>query len=373
MEPLGHVGRRPAPALALRAGRGAMLAGALLTALATGEAVGQPGGVFRGAAPVAAVAGTDLSAVSDAITSPRRLVAIDFGQLTPPADTAAAAAPRRAPSGVLRLNLFDDASFTGFVESMALTFSGGYSRRARWLGSRWGDDLGRERRGRGGLGADAGGDLPHPARGSGAARRQPSRPVAPATARRAASRPGMGGTCAPGTWGDRLGTPEPGHTRYFQGRLCGRGTDLTIDVAVVHTPAARDAAGGVAAIEAEVDLMVAAANQTYAASGIHHRLALSERSEVSYTETGNGSLDLYHLWDPSDGHMDGVHEMRDRVGADLVHLVVGYSNVGGISYLADALSLGVLGLLHDRAAGHGGGLPDVPDLSGEGILRRMSV
>ena len=62
---------------------------------------------------------------------------------------------------------------------------------------------------------------------------------------------------------------------------------------------------------------------------------------------------------PSDAHMDGVHEMRDRVGADLVHLVVGDSDVGGIAYQAGAFSLGWrccfahelghnMGLVHDR-------------------------
>ncbi len=121
-----------------RTGCGAALAGrcstalaaALLTALAAGEAAGQPGGLFREVAPAGVVAGPDLSAVSDSITLRRRLVAIDFGQLTPSADTAAAvpgAAAAAAPSGVLTLNLFDDASFTGLVESVAPTFSGGYS------------------------------------------------------------------------------------------------------------------------------------------------------------------------------------------------------------------------------------------------------
>ena len=105
------------------------LAAALLTALAVSGAAGQPGGLFREVAPAAAVAGPDLSAVSDSITLRRRLVAIDFGQLTPPADTAAAVpgGALAAPSGVLTLNLFDDASFTGLVESVAPTFSGGYS------------------------------------------------------------------------------------------------------------------------------------------------------------------------------------------------------------------------------------------------------
>ena len=120
-----------------RRGRGVALGGrcstglavALLIALVAGEAAGQPAGLFREVAPAGAVAGPALSAVSDSITLRRRVVAIDFGQLTPPADAAAAApgGAGAAPSGVLTLNLFDDASFTGLVQSVAPTFSGGYS------------------------------------------------------------------------------------------------------------------------------------------------------------------------------------------------------------------------------------------------------
>ena len=161
-------------------------------------------------------------------------------------------------------------------------------------------------------------------------------------------------TCAPAAWRDWLGTIDS-----YNGRLCGAGTDVTIDVAVLYTPAAREAAGGAAAIEAEIDLMVAGANQAYEASGVHHRLALVERSEVSYTETGESLVDLRRLSDPSDGHMDGVHEMRDRIGADLVHLVVGDSDVGGRANLGGAFSLSQrccfahelghnMGLVHDR-------------------------
>ena len=132
MEPVRHLGRcsaQPDASRAVRGRRGAALAGVLLVALSTGEAAGQPGGLFREVAPAGAVAGPDLSAVSDSIALRRRLVAIDFGQLTPPADTAAVV-PRgaqAAPSGVLTLNLFDDASFTGLVQSVVPTFSGGYS------------------------------------------------------------------------------------------------------------------------------------------------------------------------------------------------------------------------------------------------------
>ena len=97
--------------------------------LAAAEAAGQPGGLFREVAPAAVAAVADPSAVADAITLRRRLVAIDFGQLSPPAGASAAGrgGAAAAPSGVLALNLFDDASFIGLVESVAPTFSGGYS------------------------------------------------------------------------------------------------------------------------------------------------------------------------------------------------------------------------------------------------------
>ena len=116
---------------------------------------------------------------------------------------------------------------------------------------------------------------------------------------------------------------------------------MTIDVAVVYTPAAREAAGGVAAIEAEIDLRIAEANQAYAMSEVHHRVALVERSETPYAETGDSRLDLNRLYDPSDGHMDRVHALRDQVGADLVHLIVDAdkANVAGIAFLAGAFGL----------------------------------
>ena len=140
--------------------------------------------------------------------------------------------------------------------------------------------------------------------------------------------------CAPGAWQDWLATID------FTGRLCGAGTDVEIDVAVVYTSGARDAAGGVAAIEAEIDLMVAETNQAYAASGVHHRVALVDRSELSYTETGDARRDLDRLLDPSDGHLDEVHTLRDEVGADLVHLIVGEAD----DICGRARILGVFGL-----------------------------
>ena len=139
--------------------------------------------------------------------------------------------------------------------------------------------------------------------------------------------------CAPAGWRDGAAAIE------LDGRPCETGADVTVDVAVFHTPAAREEAGGAAAIAAVIDLMVAETNQAYAASGVHHRLRLVERSEVAYNETGNSGVDLRRFADPSDGHMDEVHAVRDRVGADLVHLIAEVDDVCGRAFLPGSFGL----------------------------------
>ena len=169
--------------------------------------------------------------------------------------------------------------------------------------------------------------------------------------------------CTPGAWREWLETID------FEGRAC-EAPPVTIDVAVVYTPAAREEAGGTAAIEAVIDLMVAETNEAYEAGGLRHRLALAATSEVRYTEAGDGR-DLDRLADPSDGYMDEVHAMRDRTGADLVHLVFKHEGhpFGGIAYLPGAFGLTCqycggrtfahelghnMGLSHDRYQTGGG-------------------
>ncbi len=160
--------------------------------------------------------------------------------------------------------------------------------------------------------------------------------------------------CAPAGWRDWLATID------FTGRLCGAATDVEIDVAVVYTRAARDAAGGVAAIEAEIDLRVAETNQAYETSGVNHRIALVDRSEVTYVETGDSDLDLDRLLEPSDGHLDEVHSLRDEVGADLVHLIVGETDdICGKAYRPGVFGLSLQdcgGLTFAHELGHSMGL-----------------
>ena len=166
--------------------------------------------------------------------------------------------------------------------------------------------------------------------------------------------------CAPTVWGDWLDTIE------FEGRLCEVEPEFTIDVAVFYTPAAREEAGGAAEIEAVIDLMVAETNEAYQASGVHHRLELVARSEVQYAEAGD-FRDIGRLANPSDGYMDEVHAIRDRTGADLVHLVFNYQEhpFSGVAYFGGAFGLTCqycgggtfahelghnMGLRHDRYA-----------------------
>ena len=154
-------------------------------------------------------------------------------------------------------------------------------------------------------------------------------------------------SCAPADWEDWLATID------FVGRVCGAGPEATIDVAVVYTPAARAAAGGPAAIEAVIDLMIAETNQAFEASGVGHRVALVARSEVAYTESGEGRVDLVRLGNPTDGHLDEVHPLRDEVGADLVHLIVGgdLGRIGELRICGIAFLNGAFGLTRHDCGG----------------------
>ena len=109
-----------------------------------------------------------------------------------------------------------------------------------------------------------------------------------------------------------------------------------IDVLVVYTAAAASASSS---ISAEIQLAIDETNQTYINSGVTQRVRLVHAAQVSYTETGNGDVDLDRLQNPSDGYLDEVHTLRDTYGADLVSFWV--ENLGsncGIGYLMTGVS-----------------------------------
>ncbi len=97
------------------------------------------------------------------------------------------------------------------------------------------------------------------------------------------------------------------------------------DILVLYSNVTRQAAGGTSAIRAEIQLAIDAANDAYANSGIVSRLRLVHMEEILYDEdTGwDGYQDhLVRLGIPDDGYFDHIHELRDRVGADFVSLIV---------------------------------------------------
>ena len=60
---------------------------------------------------------------------------------------------------------------------------------------------------------------------------------------------------------------------------------------------------------------------------------------MDYTEDGDSILDLRRLKEDSDGHMDHIHDRRDAYAADLVHILVGKSDVAGRASFAGAFGL----------------------------------
>ena len=104
---------------------------------------------------------------------------------------------------------------------------------------------------------------------------------------------------------------------------CGRpaAEQSEIDIAVFYTRAARRSVGSSEGIEAMIGLWVAETNQVYVDSGVNQRLILIAVKEVAYAESGGCDEVLDHLAGASDGHMDGIHSIRDQLGADLVHLI----------------------------------------------------
>ena len=110
-----------------------------------------------------------------------------------------------------------------------------------------------------------------------------------------------------------------------------------IDVAVFYTTAAKDAQGGTEQIKAEIDLFVMAANMAYADSDVNQSINLVAVEEVAYSETATLYTDIDRLQDSSDGYLDDVNTIRDRVRADIVMLLRA-QGAGGIIGLANIIA-----------------------------------
>ncbi len=104
----------------------------------------------------------------------------------------------------------------------------------------------------------------------------------------------------------------------------------TLDVLVVYTAGARQAAGGTSAIQNEIQLAIAELNQSFGNSGIDLQARLVHSDEIVYNnEQTDLSTSLARLRATNDGYMDDVHALRDQYGADVVALLVNGPGSGG--------------------------------------------
>jgi len=129
-------------------------------------------------------------------------------------------------------------------------------------------------------------------------------------------------------------TPDPGWSDAAPAAIPADSGD-TFDVLLYYTTAAKNAAGGQGGIDAQLTNTVVQVNSVYAASGIPARLRVVGAFELSYRESGTLGTDLSALRSNAT-----VRSTRDRLGADLVSLVVNDSDAGtsGVGYVMSSVS-----------------------------------
>ncbi|NLZ28778.1 MAG: hypothetical protein GX887_07425 [Firmicutes bacterium] len=112
--------------------------------------------------------------------------------------------------------------------------------------------------------------------------------------------------------------------------------EITIDVMIVYTPAARDHAAKSTGINTFITQAMELGQLALDNSDVGVQLRLVHFAEVDYTEHNGGmgtSTDLGRLQKKNDGYMDQVHAWRDQYGADLVNLFTECGDYGGLGYM----------------------------------------
>lgn len=129
------------------------------------------------------------------------------------------------------------------------------------------------------------------------------------------------------------------------------------DLLVVYTDDVLSTLGGMAAVTTTITSATSLANSAYENSGISQRLNLAGTMLVDYDESGDYGTELSRLQHTNDGWIDAVHARRDRLGADLVAMLVaqgekcGKANLAVISSDADDDSAFAI-VRHDCITGH---------------------
>ncbi len=103
-----------------------------------------------------------------------------------------------------------------------------------------------------------------------------------------------------------------------------------IDIMVVYTPAEEVSADFWGGIDLVIAQAMMTAQEVIYGSGVNTSIRLVHSGLISYTESGDGLLDIDRLTNTNDGYMDEVHQWRYSYAADLVVLLC---NTGGMGWL----------------------------------------
>ena len=124
-----------------------------------------------------------------------------------------------------------------------------------------------------------------------------------------------------------------------------------IDVIVFYTPNARRQAGGHRAMRTLIDHHAAWTNDAYAVGGAVQRIRVVAVAQVADEEEDHYT-DLTRLETRDDGHMEGVHALRDAYAADLVLLM--NSGSGGLAsrLMEEEWSFAIAGIYRANTFAH---------------------
>ncbi len=118
------------------------------------------------------------------------------------------------------------------------------------------------------------------------------------------------------------------------------GDGVVVDVMIVYTTDAKNAAGGTAAMNSQIDLAIAEANACYSNSAVSLTLNLVYRGEIAYTESGSANTDLSRAQSGA-GQLSSILTLRNTYGADVVTLVTeSMATYAGLGYVMSPVSSG---------------------------------
>lgn len=115
-----------------------------------------------------------------------------------------------------------------------------------------------------------------------------------------------------------------------------------VSVLVVYTTAAKNGAGGSAAISNLISLAISQSNASLNNSNVDLQFTLAHKQEITYNEANfDWSQTIERLQKTNDGFMDSVHNIRSTYNADVVVLLVDHqSNTLGIGYVMQNVNAG---------------------------------